>query len=140
MRNGVLTLAAWVPLPVMALDLEAISRGLVEAGPWGKNADMLPYLLGWLGFILLLAVLLKLVYTEYDRWRTSRRANQAARQNADNWVLEVGKLLNVPAPGKLKPGSTPGMWHQYRHQVKRALMTELRRNREMAAELDELRP
>ena len=69
MRNGVLALAAWLPLPAMALDVEAISRGLVEAGPWGKNAEMLPYLLGWLGFIEMMLFLVVLGVTLVYAWR-----------------------------------------------------------------------
>lgn len=137
MRRGILGFAAWMPLPAAALDVEAISRSIVEAGPWGKNADTLPLLLGWLGLILLIAVTLKFVYREYDRWRTLRQARQAARRNTDDWILEVGRMLDVPPPDKLQPGATPALWRQYRHAVKQALDSQLRRSRDMAAQLAE---
>jgi hypothetical protein len=140
MREWVVAIAMWLPLPAAALDVEAISRSIVEADPWGKNSDILPLLLGWLGLILLIAVTLKFVYREYDRWRTVRKARQAALRNTDDWILEMGRMLNVPPPDKLRPGANPGLWRQYRHSVKTALETQLRRNREMASQLAEHTP
>lgn len=139
MRRVLLGLSCGLPLPAFALDLEAISRGLVEADPWGKNADMLPWLLGWLGVTLLVAVAAKLIYTGFDRWRTEYHAREVARQHTDEWILEVGELLNVRAPRGLKPGGAPGAWHQYRHQVKLALFNELQRSRQLAAQVSELK-
>ena len=138
MRRLLFGLAAWAPLPVFALDLEAISRGLVEADPWGKNADMLPWLLGWLGVTLLVAVAAKLIYMVFDHWRTDHRSRETARQNTDEWILEMGELLNVRPPRGLKPGQSPAAWHQYRHQVKLALQNELQRGRQLSAHLADL--
>jgi hypothetical protein len=134
MHRGVLVAALSLPWPAAALDVEAISRSIVEMDPWGKNSDILPLLLAWLGLILLIAVTLKLVYREYDRWRTVRKARQANLRNTDDWILEMGRLLNVPPPDKLRPGGSPGLWRQYRHSVKMALEAQLRRSREMAAQ------
>jgi hypothetical protein len=127
-----------LPLPALALDVEAISRGLVEAGPWGKNADILPVLLVWLGLILLLAVLLKLGYSAFDAERKRRQTRAAARQLTEHWILEMGELLKVSPPRDLKPGGAAGTWHQYRRQVKQALLSELQRSRQLAALVDEL--
>lgn len=139
MIKRVLTgLSGGLPVPALALDLEAISRGLVEAGPWGQNAEMLPLLLGWLGIVLLLAVAAKLLYTGYDKWRTQYRTQQQARQHTDEWLLEVGELLGVRAPRGLKPGSCSPAWHTFRHQVKMALLNELQRSRQLAAQVAEL--
>lgn len=137
MSKRILGLAWLVPLPVMALNLESISRGLVQASPWGKNAEFLPFLLAWFGIIILLALVLKFGYAEYDKWRTERIARQQARQITDQWILDLGNLLNVNPPAKIIPGATPALWHQYRHQVKLALEAQLRRNRELAAQLAE---
>jgi len=139
MRKVLLGWLLCLPLPALALDVEAISRGLVEAGPWGKNADILPVLLAWLGLILLLAVLLKLVYTAIDTWRRQNHVREVARQQTDQWILEVGELLKVPQPRTLTPGGAAGPWHQYRRQVKQALLNELQRGRQMAALVDELK-
>jgi hypothetical protein len=128
-----------LPVPAFALDLEAISRGLIEAGPWGRNPELLPYLLAWFGIVLLLAVLLKVLHREYDHWRTRQQAWQAAQEDTEKWILEVGTLLNVPAPPKLKPGASLRAWRQYRHQVELALKEQLRHGREAAAELAEIR-
>jgi hypothetical protein len=137
MQRAILGLAACMPLPAAALDVEAISRSIVEADPWGKNADTLPLLLAWLGLILLIAVTLKFVYREYDRWRTARKARQAALRSTDDWILEMGRLLDVSPPDKLRPGATPGLWRQYRHSVKMALEAQLRRSRELASQAAE---
>lgn len=126
-------------MPSFALDLSAVSRGLVEAGPWGKNAELLPYLLGWLGILLLVAVVLKILHREYDQWMTRRKARKAARHDMENWILEVGIMLNVPASSELRPGATPALWRQYRHQVKLALGEHIRRSRDVLAELAEIR-
>lgn len=131
-------LAGALPLPVLAVDLEAISRGLVEAGPWGQNAHLLPALLGWLGVVLLVAVAAKLLYTGYDKWRTGYRTQKLAKQNTDEWILEVGELLGVRAPAGLKAGSRSPAWHPYRHQVKMALLNELQRGRQLAAQVADL--
>ena len=98
MRKVLLGLLLCLPLPALALDVEAISRGLVEASPWGKNADILPVLLAWFGLLLLVAVLLKLVYSAFDSWRSQNHVREVARQQTDQWVLEVGELLKVPPP------------------------------------------
>ena len=129
----------WLPLPALALDVEAISRGLVESSPWGKDAGVLPVLLAWFGLVLLLAVLLKLVYALIDDWRRQNHLREVARQHADQWVLEVGELLKVWPPRGLSPGGPSAPWHQYRRQVKQALLDELHRGRELAALVDELK-
>jgi len=139
MRKVLLGLLLCLPLPALALDVEAISRGLVEAGPWGKNADILPVLLAWFGLLLLVAVLLKLVYSAFDSWRSQNHVREVARQQTDQWVLEVGELLKVAPPGALKPGGPSGPWHQYRRQVKQALYNELQRGRQLTALVDELK-
>jgi hypothetical protein len=137
MSKRILGLSGLLPWPAMALDLKAISRGLVEADPWGKNSEFLPFVLAWLGVIILLALVLKFAHAEYDKWRTERQNRLQARQTADQWLLDVGRLLNVTPPAKLVPGGTPVLWHQYRHQVKQALETQLRQHRELAAQLAE---
>ena len=139
MRKVLLGLLLCLPLPALALDVEAISRGLVEAGPWGKNADILPVLLTWFGLLLLVAVVLKLVYSAIDTWRSQCHVREVARQQTDQWIMEVGELLKVPPPRALKPGGPAGPWHQYRRQVKQALLNELQRGRQMSALVDELK-
>jgi hypothetical protein len=132
-------LLSGLAMPALALDVSAISKGLVEAGPWGKNADLLPYLLGWFGILLLVAVLLKIIHREYDQWTTRRKARKAARNDMEHWIMEVGSMLNVPAPDKLKPGATPALWRKYRHQVKLALGEHLRRSRDAMSQLADVR-
>lgn len=128
-----------LPLPALALDVSAISKGLVEADPWGKNPDFLPYLLGWFGVVLLLAVLVKLAHREIDQWLARRRARQAARNEMENWILELGAMLNVPPPPKLQSGATPALWRSYRHQIKMAVGEQLHRSRDVMAQLASLR-
>jgi hypothetical protein len=128
-----------LPLPAFALDVAAISRGLVEAGPWGKRPELLPYLLAWFGIVLLLAVLLKIVHREYDLWRGRQQAWQASQQDTEKWILEIGALLDVPPPPKLKHGAPSGLWRQYRHHVRLALNEQLRHGRDAMAELAEQR-
>lgn len=139
LKNPLLILLSGLSTQAFALDVSAISKGLVEAGPWGKNAELLPYLLGWFGVLLLIAVLLKILHREYDQWATRRRARKAARNDMENWILEVGIMLNVPAPPDLKPGATPALWRQYRHQVKLALGEHIRRSRDAMSQLADLR-
>lgn len=139
MRSGWLAVGAWLPMPVVAVDLEAISRGLVEAGPWGKNAEVLPMLLGWLGLILLLALLGKLIYGAMDSWRRRRSARKLAHLHNDQWIMDIGDMLRVPPPSGLVIGGTPRAWQRYRQQIKQALLSEQQRNRQLAAQLDEQR-
>lgn len=127
------------PLPAMALDVAAISKGLVEADPLGKNPEFLSYLLGWFGVVLLVAVLVKLIHREVDRWMRTNKARQAVRHEMENWVLEVGAMLNVPAPKNLKAGATPALWRTYRHQVKTAISEQVHRSRDVMAQLASLR-
>jgi hypothetical protein len=138
-KRSLFFLLSSLSMPVSALDVAAISKGMVEAGPWGKNADLLPYLLGWFGILLLIAVLLKILHREYDQWATRRKARRAARNDMENWILEVGTMLNVPASPELKRGATPALWRQYRHQVKLALGEHIRRSRDAMSELAEIR-
>lgn len=138
MKRTLAGIASLTPLPVMALDVAAISRSIVEASPWGKNADVLPLLLAWFGITLFVAVALKLLYTAFDSWRSERKARDTARQHTEEWILEVGELLGVRPPRDLKPGTRPAAWHQYRHQVKTALVGELQRGRQLAARVADL--
>jgi hypothetical protein len=128
-----------MPASALALDVAAISKGLVEADPWGKNSELLPYLLGWLGIVLLLAVLVKIIHREVDQWLNRRKASQEARNATENWILEIGAMLNVPTPPKLKAGGTPALWRSYRHQVKLAISEQVHRSRDVMAQLNSLR-
>jgi len=131
---------AWlVPLPAMAMDVEAISRAIVNAGPWGRNPEFLPFLLGWLGITILVSLLLKLAYNRYDRWRTLYHAAQAARQHADEWTLELGRRLEVDPQQPLQPGEGSAAWLQYRQQIRQELDGRLRRSRDLAVELAQLK-
>lgn len=126
-------------VPALALDLEAVSRGLVESGPWGRHPEMLPYLLAWFGVVLLLAALLKVLHREYDHWRTRQQAFRAAQEETEKWLLELGAMLEVPVPPKLKPGVSLRGWREYRHHLRLALKEQLRHGREAIDELAELR-
>lgn len=139
MQKGWVGWVLWLPLPAFALDIEAISREIVAASPWGKNADILPMLFGWLGLVVVVALFVKLIYSAFDTWRSRCRAQAAARQSTDQWLLELGDMLKVSPPSDLKAKGTPAQWQQYRHKIKQALFNELQRGRQLSALVDELR-
>lgn len=134
MNKRLTTVLLMLPGSVMALDVEAISQGLVNSSPWGQNAEVLPSLLIGLGLIIVLALVAKLLYIVIDKWRTSSHAKVNAQHQTDHWILEMGGMLHVSAPKELKTGGSPGAWQKYRHQVKQALLEELHRSRQLAAQ------
>ena len=48
-------------------------------------------------------------------------------------------MPKVAPPAAMKQEATPALWHQYRVQVKRELEQQLRHNRELIAQLEELK-
>lgn len=125
LKSALSLLLVCVSEPAYTLNLEAISRGIQQASPWGENAEFLPWLLAWFGFVVLLAVISKLFYDRFYAWRRHRRLQQTARIDAEVWLLDVGKMLEVPPPKGLKKGATPALWRRYRMAVKQALRDEL---------------
>lgn len=137
MRNPYLILPLMLPTAASALDVEAISKGMVNAGPWGQNPDLLPFVLGWLATIVVIAVIAKVLHLTFDTWRGWLTARKAAHLGTEQWVLDMGELLHVRPPADLKRGSAPAAWQKYRHQVKQALMDELQRSRQLAAQINQ---
>ncbi len=123
------------PATALALDLEAISNGLVEASPWGQNPEILPFVFGWLGVIVVLAIVAKALHLSFDTWRGWLTAQKSAQLGTEQWILDMGELLHVRPPPGLKRGSPSRDWQKYRHQVKQALLDEIQRGRQLAAQL-----
>lgn len=123
--------------PAMALDVEAISKGLVEADPWGQNAEILPLVLSWIGLIVVIALVAKVLFAAVDRLRGWRHSRRHARASTDQWIMDMGELLKCPPPKGLGSNSSPAAWHKYRMAVKQALLTELQRSRQLAAQANQ---